>query len=328
MATIAVGGEADCYDPIPGQAFVHEAAVGRFEANASRNAMLVTAGVSELVLRFPAAQTAFWTHFTLYHENAPGAAADYILWETASGTEAPYKIEFNADGTWTFKRFKTGAFVTIGSTASAVISNALATFDIQIVKNATTGIFNVFKDGSNIFSFSGNTDTDNNPARLHLKGLTGSTNEANFSQVAVADESTLGWKVVTLFPDGNGANTAWTNDYTTIDEAVYDDSDFIETNGLNQIETNTASNINGAFSTYNVRSVTVAARASNDSGSAVNDFQHAVRVAGINYFSPNAGLTKDGNQYSRQYVWNTNPNTLGNWTQTDVNAMEIGVKSV
>jgi hypothetical protein len=187
----------------------------------------------------------------------------------------------------------------------------------------------VFKDGTEVFTFSGNTNIDNATfGRIHFKGQSGTANELNVSQVIFSNESTLGWVLATLNPDGNGFNTAWTGSYTDIDEFVLDTNDYIEAIAVNLVETSTVTNINGAYSTYNVKAVVVAMRASNDTGSVIADLQAAIRTASTNYFSPNLSLPKDGTDYSRQYVWDVNPNTAAAWSQASVTAIEVGVKSV
>jgi hypothetical protein len=328
MAILAVGGEADTYTLPSGMAFAHETNSARFEANASRIAMLVTTGVSEIRLPFGSTPSSFWAHMYIYHESLPASASTYIAFQNASGSETEYRITMNADGTWTIARFIGGSFTTIGTTASSVISGASAVFDFEIVRNAVTGVFNIYKDGASIFSFTGNTNTDAAVGSIRFVGLTGGSNEMNVSQVIIADETTLGFKLATLAPDGNGTNTAWTNDFTAVDEAALSTGDFIETNATSQTETYTAANINAAYSTFNVKAVVVAQRTANDSGSVVNDVQAAVRTAGTNYFSSNLSLPKDGSGYSLQNIWGTNPNTAAAWTQTEVNAVEIGLRSV
>lgn len=331
MAVYAVGGEADTYTLVSGSAFAHESTGGRFEANASRTSMLVTAATSEIRLPFNTSVSTFWAHMYLYQEALPASGADYIVFMNAAGTEGEYKVIMNTDGSWTFQKFKSAAWSTIGSTtaAVAVINNGAGAFDFQVVRHLTAGTFNVFKDGVSIFSLTAaDTDTDNTIGSVKFSGVTTNTRELNVSQVIIADESTVGWKLQTLYPDANGANTSWTGDYTAVDEAVYASGDFIETNTLNNIETYTASNINGAYSSYNVKAVVVASRASNDSGSAINDLQMVVRTSATNYTSANVGLTKDGQEYSVQAVWNTNPNTTAAWTQSEVNGLEVGVKAV
>jgi len=331
MAVLAVGGEADTFTLVSGSSFAHESTAGRYEANASRTSMLVTAATSEIRLLFGSSVSTFWAHMYLYQEALPASNTDFIVFMNAAGTEGEYKVILNTDGSWTFQKFKSAAWSTIGSTTAsvAVINNSAGAIDFQVVRHLTAGTFNVFKDGVSIFTYTASdTDTDSAVGSVKFSGVTTNTRELNVSQVIIADESTVGWKLQTLYPDANGANTAWTGDYTAVDEAVYSSGDFIESNTLNQIETYTTSNINGAYSSYNVKAVAVAARASNDSGSAINDLQMVVRHGSTNYTSANVGLTKDGNEYSVQAVWNTNPGTAAAWTQTDVNAVEVGVKAV
>lgn len=328
MAILSAGSEADAFNLVAGSSYAHEATAGRFEATVSRLAMLVTSAASEIRHKFASPVGTFWTHVYLYLESPPGTSQDLILWETTAGTETPYKVIVNSDGTWTFQRYVSAAFVTIGTTAASVLNNAAGVLDFQIVRAASGGIFNVYLNGASIFTFTGNTNTDSLIGQLRFKGLVGASNEMNVSQIIIADEPTLGFKCVTLTPNANGANTAWTNDYTAIDEAVYDSADFIETNTVNAIETYGLSDIPAGLSTFNVKAVVVATRSSNDSGSTITDIQGAVRLAGVNYFSANMGLTKDGNEYSVQAVFNTNPATAAAWTQAEVNGAEAGLRAV
>lgn len=328
MTVFAVGGEADTFTPGAAMAYAHETTSGRFESNLSRGAMIVTQGASEILLRFGTTLSDFWLHYRLYQESAPTAAENYFYIRNAAGTEDEYRILINTDSTWTIQRFKSSTYTTLGTTSAAVLIDAAADIDIHVVRNLTTGVFQIFKNGVSVFNFAGDTDTTSPPGMVYFEGMIGSTREMNISQLIVADESTIGWKLATLSPTGNGANTAWTNDYLNVDEFVYDNTDFIETNTVGNTETYTNSGINASYSTYNVKAMAVAGRMSNDSGSSVADVQFVVRTGGTNYTSPNASLVKDGTEYSLQYIWNTNPNTASSWTQAQVNGAEIGVRSV
>lgn len=328
MTVYAMAGEADSFSLGTSMAYAHETTSGRYESNLSRGAMIVTQGASEIYVPFGTTLSDFWIHFRLYQEGAPASTESYFYIKNAAGTEDEYRIQINSDSTWTIQRFKSATYTTLGTTSSAVLLDAAGDIDIHVVRNISSGVFQIYKNGVSVFNFTGDTDTTSVPGMIYFEGMTTSTREMDISQVVVADESTIGWKVATLSPTGNGANTAWTNDYLNVDEFVYDNTDFIETNSVGVIETYTTSGINAAYSTYNVKAVAVAARMSNDSGSSVADVQFVVRVSGTNYTSPNAGLTKDGNEYSKQYIWNTNPNTSSAWSQAQVNGAEIGVKSV
>lgn len=328
MAVYAAGGEADTFYPVSGQAFATSTTSGRFVSTASRGAMLVTQASSEIELNFKANVTDSYVHMYLYQETVAGAVDDWIQIKKLDGSDA-FRIGLNADGTWDLDKYSGAGWVNLLTTSTSVISNSAAAIDIYLRVDASTGEARVFKDGTEIGTFTGDTTIDNSSfGRIHFKGQTGSSNELFVSQVFACTESTIGWVLATLSPDGNGTNTAWTGSYTDIDEFALNTADYIEAIAANLVETSTVSNINAAYATYNVKAVIVGIRASNDSGSVVSDLQACVRVSGSNYFSPNLSLPKDGSDYSVYYIWETNPNTSAAWSQTIVNALEVGVKSV
>jgi hypothetical protein len=328
MAVYVVGGEADCFTPVSGQDYAFETTSGRYVSTASRGAMKVAQTVSEIELFFPANLTETYIHMYLYQENVAGAVDDWIQIKKLDGSNA-FRIGLNSDGTWDLDKYSGSTWVNLTTAAASVLSNAAGSIDLFIKVDGTVGEFRVWKDGTEIITYTGNTSIDNASfGRIHWKGQTGTTNELDVSQVIVSSESTIGWVLATLYPDGNGANTSWTGSYTDIDEFQLNTADYIEAIATNLIETSSVSNIHASYSTYNVKAVGVAMRASNDSGSVINDLQAVVRTSSINYTSPNLLLPKDGADYSRQYIWEVNPNTSAAWSQAAVNGVEIGVKSV
>lgn len=329
MTIYAVGGEEDCFYPISGQAFATETTSGRYVANLSRGAMKVTQGTSEIEINLSANITTGWLHWYMYQEIADSNVDDWIQIKKLNGDPA-FRICLNSDGTWAVQKYSGAAWsADLAVSASAVLSSAAAYIDVKIIVHASTGEIRIYKDGTEVVTYTGNTSIDNtNFGRVHFKGQTGATKEMNISQFIAASESTVGWKLATLTATGNGANTAFTGDYTAIDEFPLNVSDYVESDTTGQVETYTASDIDSAYSTYNIKAVSVASRAANDSGSTITDVQFALRTAATNYFSSNAGLTKDGTDYSVQQIWETNPNTTAVWTQSEVNGLEFGVKSV
>lgn len=329
MTIYAVGGEEDCFYPVTGQAFATETTSGRYVSNLSRGAMKVTQGTSEIELNFSTNVTTAWLHWYMYQEVADSNVDDWIQIKKLNGDPA-FRICLNSDGTWAVQKFVSAAWSSdLAVSASPVLDSAAANIDVKIIVHASTGEFRVYKDGTEVLTYTGDTSIDNTSfGRIHFKGQTGATKEMNISQFIAASESTVGWKLATLIATANGANGAWTGDYTAVDEFPLNTADYIESDTTGQVETYVASDIDSSYSTYNVKAVVVAARAANDSGSTITDLQFAVRTASTNYFSANAGLTKDGTDYSVQQIWETNPNTTAVWTQSDVNGLEIGVKSV
>ena len=329
MSVLAVGGEADCWEPVSGQDYAYDTTSGHYELNVSRGAMKVTQGVSEIELVTSQTLAEGYIHMYLYQEAVAGNVDDWIQIKKANGDPA-FRISLNADGTWAAQKYKSGVWsADLAVTAGVVLANDAAAFDVYIKVDGTVGEFRIYKETVEILTFAGDTSIDNLTfGRVHVKGQTGSGNELSVSQVILADESTLGWKLASLNPTGNGANTQWTGNYTDVDEFVFDSTDFLEALSTGLIETSTMSDLNALLGSFNVKAVAFATRAENDSGSSVNDIQATLRISGTNYFSGNLGLAKDGTDHSVQTIFATNPATGGSWSQSVVNALEAGLKSV
>lgn len=326
MTVYAVGGEAECFSLVAGSTYVVEATSGRFESTLSRNALLVTNGLSEVELPFGTALTSAWIHMRLYQE-AVTAGNSYISLRNADGTETEYRIDIDASGFWTVSRFKSATFTALATTSAAVCVNEAADIDIFYNRAISGGQFQIYKNGVSLMSFTGDTDTTSPVARIRFSGLTTNSREMNISQVIVTNESTIGWKLSTLNVDAAGANSAWTGTFADVDEANYDAGDFIRTTTVGNITTLNTVDINAAFSTFNVKAVVVAGRGSNDAGSPVADIQTAVRSGGTNYFTANLGFPKTGADNSVQTVYETNPATSAAWSQAEANAVEVGYRA-
>lgn len=146
-------------------------------------------------------------------------------------------------------------------------------------------------------------------------------------------------EIIHLRPNGTGDNSAWTNDYTTIDEVTPNDAtDFISSNTNNQIE-----DVN-----------LDATPAAMDSGDIINCVQVGVRynLSDATGADPTAVLRikasasgtveESGNLITNSTTWNTNnPQTPKNynltlydlpgasttaWTKADLDTAQIGVR--
>ena len=141
--------------------------------------------------------------------------------------------------------------------------------------------------------------------------------------IAVADEPTIGWRVTQGYMSGAGADTAWTGDYTSVDEAELNDADFLNSTSAGQVETFTAT-----FPTltgYTPRAVCVSARARRGA-SGPQGLQLALRSSGTNYFSATKTL---GLGYTAvQNIWETNPATSADFLLSQIASLQPGVKSV
>jgi hypothetical protein len=147
-------------------------------------------------------------------------------------------------------------------------------------------------------------------------------------QAIVANYSTIGHTVRRRTPTGNGTNTAWTGDYTAIDEYPISSNDMITTNTSNQSETYTAAALSLTPTGKVVKAVSVAASAMADDTSTTKTLRGVLRINGTDYVSPPMQGTLDSGYSGRMAIWDTNPATGSAWTDSSqISSAEFGVKS-
>lgn len=328
MTLLAIGGEAECFDPVSGQAYAFEATGGRFISTASRYAMKVQQAVSEITLSLPSNQTEIWMHAYIYQEAV--GASDYIYFKTLAGALG-WKIALESDGRWSvYKRSGAAWGSALATSASSVVVSGGAQIDVHLKVHAS-GTFNVYKNGSIVVTFAGDTTGDAaNTGLIHFFGQTSSSNDMDLSQVIVTDTvDTRGWVLATLTPNGAGTTNAWTGAYTDIDDTTYDEADYLSVTTTAALATFAASNIDSAYTGATVKAVAVALRAEIDIASAVTSLKAALRVSGTDYLSSTlSGPTNDAVSHSGQAIWETDPSTSSAWASLSaVNAAEVGLKS-
>lgn len=328
MTILAVGGEAECFDFIGGQAFAFESTAGRFVSTASRYAMKVQQAVSEITVTLAANQTEVWMHAYIYQEGV--AASDYIIFKTLAGVNA-FKIALEADGRYSLYKWSGGVWGSaLVTSASPVLVNAAAQIDVHIKLNAA-GIFNVYKNSIAVATFSGDTTgTSANFGLIHFFGLTSASNKMDLSQVIVTDTvDTRGWALATLPPTGAGTTNAWTGIFSDINDNPYSEGNFLATSVAGNLATFAAQDIDAFYALATVKAVAVALRENIDVASPVVNLKAALRVSGTDYLSANLpGITNDAVTRNGQNIWETDPSTSAAWASlAAANAAEPGVKS-
>ncbi len=201
--------------------------------------------------------------------------------------------------------------------------STLQTIDLYINGNSATGTAKLYVAGTLRATASS----------VDLSAVTGITkvrsycinNSTGFflSQIVVANEPTIGMRLLTRYPNAAGATTDWTGGYTDVDEIVYDDADFVNSSTDGQVElfTQTGPAITG----YTVRAVAVYARAKKGA-SGPSNLQLALRSGGTTYFSGSKALDVGYSAYGN--IWETNPATAAAWVNTAIDALQPGVKAV
>lgn len=266
-----------------------------------------------------AAQQDVWLHFTLDNDILDSIAGNIDIAYFMNGADAAYKLHRDSS-----KNFKV-SYLSAPATYTQVGTNftlpdAIGYLDINIVTGAS-GSATVYLDGVERMptgSASMTYSTDITSVQYLGGGL------IVVGGVVVATEPTIGWRLGRLAPLAAGASTAWTGDYTSIDETTLNEADYIYSGTANQVETFTIT-LTPTITGYVPRAVAVSARARRGASGPAN-LQLALRSGSTDYFSSSKSL---GLGFSANLnIWETNPDTSADWTSAQLSSLQIGVKSI
>lgn len=215
-----------------------------------------------------------------------------------------------------------------GSTFNAAVGVNGTTFDMECTVDGSAGRFAMYVDGVLQVELTGDTDFYSGSAADYVTMESwGSTNPRYFSESFVCDGSTLGMRLATLVPNGDGAYTAWTGTFADVDETTVNDADFVSGAANGDRENFTLTNLSTAAAALAPVAVINSARA-RIGATGPQNLQLTIRTGGNDYDSGNiAGLTTSfANGY--QNIWNTNPDTAAAWTTSEIDALEIGDEAI
>ncbi len=143
---------------------------------------------------------------------------------------------------------------------------------------------------------------------------------ANVTNLMLTPESPL-----TLRPDGDGTFTDWTGSYTDWDEAGLHDGDtsYVSANAANQYESSTMEDHTSETWDIAKVKVTIYARTNIISDDKVTPFLY---IGIWKYMGAGSTLTNETyTEYTAE--WAINPDTVSNWTWSDIDALEVGVSA-
>jgi hypothetical protein len=273
-----------------------------------------------------AAGTDIWIHFDMVSDSiASGTSTTRFVWYDSSGNER-IKINYTGNTNTVIVQYWNGASFTSLTAVSLNMSLVRQTLDLHVVCNSASGSINLYVSGTNRLNSGAinlSSVADLKKFRFYGSAPSGLTTDTWVSQVIVADESTIGWRLATFYPNGAGATSSWTGAFTDIDEATYNDADFINSATANQVST--FAQTGPAMTGYVVKAVIVAARAKRGSSGPAN-LQLTLRSAGTDYFSASHAL--DLGYTGEQNAWETNPATGAAWVNTAISSLQPGVKSI
>lgn len=216
-----------------------------------------------------------------------------------------------------------GTLVDIATATGSLCTTALASFvpcklDIHVVYS-TTGSVDVYNNGVNILTFSGDVTT-NAATQLAKVACCNPLNITNAfgiatSEVIVATTDTRSLRLVTWAPAANGNTQDWTGTATDINETTLSDGSNVNTTTSNQKAQFTVGALPSG--TFAVKDVVQSGRVLVGTTGPQN-FRWSLRVTGADY--DNGADIPALNSYANyQHYWGLNsPATGVPWTQSEI----------
>lgn len=208
-------------------------------------------------------------------------------------------------------------------------TDALARFDWYYLQDNTNGRLQIWINGVSVFNFTGDTigGSLGQAAKIHFQSMgVNSDNYGRYSGVLVADTDTRAMRLVQRLPTGNGAQTGWTGDYTSIDETGVNDADFITSASVGDTETFTFADLPSEFANSPIAAVVLSGRMQG-SLTSPTALRGIARIGTTDYEEDvsNPMTTSYG---PTQIIFPLNPSNVAEWTASDINAAEFGFKSI
>lgn len=293
---------------------------GTYDSAYARCSMFSNGNSSAKVSPAFTSVTAGYARVSWYRSNTSGASSFRLY--TSAGVSAirlyydepDIKLQYWNGSTWVDA---TGT----ATVASAVLQHQTIAFSV----NSATGYLRLYSGSGTLLLDSGSLNLASiaNIGYVDMPGAFSSADQWH-SEVIVADENIIGWRLGTLYLTGAGTtNTFTSGDYTSVDEVTYSLADYLSSAAADQIFLGACNDLDPG--SYVIKGVGVAALARTD-GSAPTGLQLALRTNATNYFS--ATKTLGAGFTANQNIWATNPNTATTWTTADIAALQIGVKSI
>lgn len=270
-------------------------------------------------------QTELWVGFRRTQASLfMTAGQSWITLYDANG-DAFAKLEIINNTTLAYKVLVGGVFTSMGSVSHSW-SSGTHTYHHQFIFDGTGGSVKIYKNTLLVGSLTG-IDT------LGDSGATGcsqvdhhrcaTSSDVYLSELTVANEDNRLWRVFSLPVNEAGSTSDFSGAYTAIDEITASDTDFIGSGETGQISTFNIPDLPaGSWQCHGVSVKGRARRAS--TGPAA--MQYVTRVDGNNYTKLPINLT-DNFEHLPNDIWDVSPATGLPWTETELNELEIGVRS-
>lgn len=326
MTVLFAGGEQEGFVSIGNVGFATD--TSRFDSTFS-NGSLGADNVSSITASFESTSD-LWFHWLSNYRWDLGTFNDGSPITIFDGATPVVRIRVDASNSFVsvfFQYWNGSSWVNIGATNPVLVQGVKQDIDIHCNFAASGGEFTLYQNGSAVASFTGDTTVGGTAASsMSFQGSTSQNTGSMVSQVVVADESTLSWRVETILATADGAATDWTGTFADIDEVgLANDTSQVNssTNGQEELfvleDPTTPTN-------YKVAALVLASR-SKIGSSGPQNMQFLTRSGSTIFPSSNvSGIDLSLRPF--QLVQATDPDTSAEWDDTSLAAVQGGVKAI
>ena len=221
--------------------------------------------------------------------------------------------------------------VAIGTKVLAINTTYLIEVHIKIADSG--GRIEVKVDGVQDIDYTGDTkpgaDTQFDKVRLGVGPYAIWTTTAYFDNFIADDADWIGdTKIQAISPSGAGNSSGWTasagSNFECVDEIPASDTDYVSINAVDTVDTYVAQALSGSIDS--IKCVQMQSRTRTEGSPTPTQLQLVARAGGSNYFS--ASETVPVAEKGLYNLWELNPDDSAAWEASDVNSMEMGIKSI
>jgi len=201
--------------------------------------------------------------------------------------------------------------------------------EVHYIPLNSGGVVQVKLDGVQEINFSGDSTAGLENIETFRIGSNGVDNRGYFDDIVLDDADWIGnTKIQKLQISGAGTTSEWDasagNPEDCIDEIPHSDTDYVSTNVADESITCACADMTGDV--VSVKCLQLHGRMAYEGAPTPTKQKLAIRVNGSEYYGDDESPALTFGNFSK--IWSLNPNDAAAWEEADINAIEIGVRSV
>jgi len=234
-----------------------------------------------------------------------------------------------------------GASTVLGTITGSVLSTSAWTLvEVYFKLDASVGVCTVKYNGTQVFTFSGNTNPNSRTNVQSLGFISAGGTAESFDDVAINDTTTgtnNSWAgdgyVFALTPNGNGDVSQWTNNsgnstnnYSHVNTLPPQITTYVQDGTVGDQDFYTLTDFPTIITPFTVTLVWIQIYAERVSPGTAQNMDFGLETSSTKYLTGSpVALTASPVLYSST-PWLLNPNSGVAWTTADINALAAGVK--